>query len=162
MASAHEEEEEEDAELKELTAELSGLKERIKKAREAAADADFVALTDNIAELGYIKIKPRRKLAGHLAKVTDAQWGSDSQHLLSAGQDGNLLVWDVISKNKLFVISLKTPWVIACAYSASREFVASGGLDDVCSVHDLRSRDGEAQLDKELKGHNGCVVRFVR
>lgn len=73
MASAQEvvleDGEEEDAELKELSAEISSLKERIKKAREEAADADFVALTDDIAELGYIKIKPRRKLVGHLAKV---------------------------------------------------------------------------------------------
>lgn len=83
------------------------------------------------------------------------QWGSESQQLLSAGQDGNLLVWDVLSKNKLFAIGLKTPWVIACAFGPGQELVASGGLDDVCSVYDLRSRDGEAQLDKELKGHSG-------
>ncbi len=156
-------EEEEDPELAGLAEEITALRDRLEKARAEVADTDFATLRDDLHELGYIKVKKRRKLAGHLAKVTDIQWGGDSVHLLSAGQDGNILVWDVFTKNKLFVVGLKTPWVIACAFSPSQQMIASGGLDDVCSLHDLRSRDGEPQLDKELKGHTGFIsgIQFL-
>ena len=35
----------------------------------------------------------RRILKGHLAKVYAMQWAGDSEHLVSASQDGKLIIW---------------------------------------------------------------------
>uniref|UniRef100_A0AA85KMP2 WD_REPEATS_REGION domain-containing protein n=1 Tax=Trichobilharzia regenti TaxID=157069 RepID=A0AA85KMP2_TRIRE len=120
-------------------------------------------MTENVPELGRIKFKVRKHLRGHLAKVTSLQWGSDNQLLLSASQDGKLIVWDTFSGKKIHMIALKTAWVIGSAFSPSMNFVASGGLDNVISYFSLKSQDGTAEFLRELTGHNGYIacVRFV-
>ena len=39
--------------------------------------------------------------AGHLAKIYAMHWASDSRNLVSASQDGKLIVWDSYSTNKV-------------------------------------------------------------
>ena len=40
-------------------------------------------------------------LSGHLAKIYAMHWASDSRNLVSASQDGKLIVWDSYSTNKV-------------------------------------------------------------
>ncbi|CAH8623925.1 unnamed protein product [Schistosoma mattheei] len=150
-------------EEKALDAEILNLKTSITDAQKAVADTDFYKMTENVPELGRIKFKVRKHLRGHLAKVTSIQWASDNQLLLSASQDGKLIVWDTFSGKKIHMIALKTAWVIGCAFSPSMNFVASGGLDNVISYFNLKSQDGTAEFVREFTGHNGYIacVRFI-
>lgn len=57
-----------------------------------------------------------------------------SSNLVSASQDGKLIVWDGYTTNKVHAIPLRSSWVMTCAYAPSGNYVACGGLDNICSV----------------------------
>ena len=57
------------------------------------------------------------------------------RNLVSASQDGKLIVWDSYSTNKVHAIPLRSSWVMTCAYAPSGSFVACGGLDNICSIY---------------------------
>ena len=108
-------------------------------------------------------MKVRRTLKGHLAKIYAMHWSEDKTHLVSASQDGKLLVWDGLTTNKVHAIPLRSSWVMTCAYSPSGGFVACGGLDNICSVYNLRSRDIPIRVIRELNAHTGYLscCRFM-
>ncbi|KAG5457237.1 MAG: hypothetical protein BJ554DRAFT_2803, partial [Olpidium bornovanus] len=56
--------------------------------------------------LPRIVMKVRRTLKGHLAKIYAMHWASDKRHLVSASQDGKLIVWDAYTMNKVHAIPL--------------------------------------------------------
>lgn len=58
------------------------------------------------------KLKIRRTLKGHLSKIYAMQWAADAHHLVSASQDGKLLVWDGLTTNKLHAIPLRSTWFV--------------------------------------------------
>jgi len=66
-----------------------------------------------------------------------------------------------MTRNKVQAIVLKTSWVMSCAYSQTGKFVASGGLDNSCSVYqlDVQSDPGVVAKPpvKELAHHDGYV-----
>lgn len=113
--------------------------------------------------LTRISIKVKRTLKGHLAKIYAVHWSNDKRHLVSASQDGRLIVWDAQTTNKIHAIPLRSSWVMTCAYSPSGNFVACGGLDNICTVYNLRSRDGTARIARELSAHTGYLscCRFI-
>lgn len=117
-------------------------------------------------------MRPRRNLRGHLAKIYAMHWAQDIRHLVSASQDGKLIVWDAPTSNKVHAIPLRSSWVMTCAYSPSGNLVACGGLDNICSVYNLRSAStgqstgpgqGPAKGVKELSAHSGYLscCRFL-
>jgi len=65
--------------------------------------------------------------------------------LVSASQDGRLLVWDALTTNKTHAIPLRSSWVMTCAYSPGDggKFVASGGLDNNCSIYNYNKTMGK-------------------
>jgi len=79
---------------------------------------------------------------GHFGKIYDLQWCPDetSKSLVSASQDGNLIVWDAHTTYKVFAIPLRgtASWVMTCAYAPGGNLVACGGLDNICSIYDVR------------------------
>jgi len=113
--------------------------------------------------IARLNLKSRKQLRGHLAKVYALHWSDDKQHLVSASQDGKLLVWDGISTNKIHAVPLRSTWVMTCAYAPSGTFVACGGLDNICSVYNLRSRDPPGKTFRELNAHTGYIscCRFL-
>jgi guanine nucleotide-binding protein G(I)/G(S)/G(T) subunit beta-1 len=52
---------------------------------------------------------------------------------------------------------------MTCAYSQSGAFVACGGLDNNCSIYNLRSRDIPIRVCRELGAHTGYLscCRFL-
>ncbi|KAI6136267.1 guanine nucleotide binding protein, beta polypeptide 1, partial [Pisolithus sp. B1] len=105
------------------------LKEKIRASREASADTSLRAMAAEVDTLPRIVMRPRRALKGHLAKIYC--------HAL----DGKLIVWDAYTTNKVHAIPLRSSWVMTCAYSPSGNYVACGGLDNICSIYNLNSRD---------------------
>jgi WD40 repeat protein len=114
--------------------------------------------------LPRIVMRPRRALRGHLAKIYAMHWAADRRHLVSASQDGKLIVWDAYTTNKVHAIPLRSSWVMTCAYSPSGNFVACGGLDNICSIYNLNNKDGtSARGARELSAHSGYLscCRFI-
>jgi len=83
--------------------------------------------------------------------------------LVSASQDGKLLVWDGLTTNKVHAVPLRSSWVMTCAYSPTGGFVACGGLDNICSVYNLRSSETTTRPTRELNAHTGYLscCRFL-
>jgi len=107
------------------------MKEKIKAHRDQMNDTTLKNFTKELPPLPRNdKLKVRRTLKGHLAKIYAMHWAEDKVHLVSASQDGKLLVWDGLTTNKVHAIPLRSSWVMTCAYSPSGGFVACGGLDN--------------------------------
>lgn len=73
----------------------------LQDARKAAADTNLAAATASMEPIGRVQMRTRRTLRGHLAKIYAMHWGSDSRNLVSASQDGKLIVWDSHTTNKV-------------------------------------------------------------
>jgi guanine nucleotide-binding protein G(I)/G(S)/G(T) subunit beta-1 len=118
----------------------------------------------DVDPLPRIVMRPRRALRGHLAKIYAMHWAADRRHLVSASQDGKLIVWDAYTTNKVHAIPLRSSWVMTCAYSPSGNFVACGGLDNICSIYNLNSKEGNSVKGaRELSAHSGYLscCRFI-
>lgn len=102
--------------------------------------------------------KPRRNLRGHMGKVYAMQWGN-AKNLVSASQDGKLIVWSADLEAKLNLVTLKMAWVMTCAYEQSAgQLVACGGLDNICSVYKLKPAGNTiSRAEAELRGHDGYL-----
>eukprot|EP00048_Salpingoeca_helianthica_P016033 m.230095 g.230095 ORF g.230095 m.230095 type:complete len:342 (-) comp17916_c0_seq1:439-1464(-) len=150
--------------FEQLRSETDQLEKKIAASRKACADTDIVRASAGIPPLTKINMRVRRTLRGHLAKIYALHWAADSRHLVSASQDGKLIVWDAWTSNKVNAIALRSSWVMTCAYAPSGDMVACGGLDNICTVFNLREEvDGQAKITKELVGHNGYLscCRFI-
>ena len=103
-------------------------------------------------------IKMRRTLKGHFGKVYAMHWASDSQSLVSASQDGKLIIWNAYTTNKTNAIPLRSSWVMTCAFEQSKgNLIACGGLDNVCSIYNIQQQNANARATKELVSHDGYL-----
>lgn len=87
-------------------------------------------------------------------------WTPDKNRIVSASQDGRLIVWNALTSQKTHAIKLPCAWVMTCAFSPSGQSVACGGLDSVCSIFNLNSptdKDGNLPVTRMLSGHKGYV-----
>ncbi|OBW68444.1 MAG: Aldo/keto reductase [Aureobasidium pullulans] len=140
------------------------LKDRIKKKKDELADTTLRDVARQRTEaLPRLQMKTKRTLKGHLAKIYAMHWSTDRRHLVSASQDGKLIIWDAYSTNKVHAIPLRSSWVMTCAYAPSGNYVACGGLDNICSIYNLSARDGPTRVARELSGHSGYLscCRFI-
>jgi len=114
-----------------------------------------------------VGMKQRRILKGHFGKIYAMHWASnDSRHLVSASQDGKLIIWNAFTTNKVHAIPLRSSWVMTCAYSPSGNLVACGGLDNLCSIYRLPNGKNDNLPQKtyaELAHHEGYLscCRFI-
>lgn len=150
--------------INELRKEAEELKSKIKKIKDDLNDTSLKTAAKDASEITTkVPLKVRRTLRGHLAKIYAMHWAEDKSNLVSASQDGKLLVWDALTTNKQHAIPLRSSWVMTCAYSPSGGFVACGGLDNICSVYNLRSRELPIRVSRELNAHTGYLscCRFL-
>ncbi|MCJ1431303.1 guanine nucleotide-binding protein subunit beta 1 [Xylographa pallens] len=143
-----------------------GLKDKIKRRKDDLMDTNLHTVAFQHTEpLPRIGMRVRRILKGHLAKIYAMHWSTDRRHLVSASQDGKLIIWDAYTTNKVHAIPLRSSWVMTCAYAPSGNYVACGGLDNICSVYNLSASHGEGPLRvaRELSGHSGYLscCRFI-
>uniref|UniRef100_H2PLP5 G protein subunit beta 2 n=1 Tax=Pongo abelii TaxID=9601 RepID=H2PLP5_PONAB len=151
------------SELEQLRQEAEQLRNQIRDARKACGDSTLTQITAGLDPVGRIQMRTRRTLRGHLAKIYAMHWGTDSRLLVSASQDGKLIIWDSYTTNKVHAIPLRSSWVMTCAYAPSGNFVACGGLDNICSIYSLKTREGNVRVSRELPGHTGYLscCRFL-
>jgi guanine nucleotide-binding protein G(I)/G(S)/G(T) subunit beta-1 len=104
--------------------------------------------------------KCRRILKGHFGKITAVHWAGDSRGVVSASQDGNLLLWNAVTANKLQSISLKSSYVMSVGMEQTKgNMVACGGLDNLCTVYKLDN----PSIAMEMASHDGFLscCRFM-
>lgn len=101
-------------------------------------------------------VKCRRTLKGHFGKITALDWSNDGSTIVSASQDGNLLLWDAVSTSKKQTVRLKSAYVMSVCMEKEGRFVASGGLDNACSVY--RVGGDQPKLATELVSHEGYLA----
>lgn len=154
-------------EMDRIKVEIDELNEKVQAFRDREK-GNFVATYSQQAKVPPTKtaLKMRRYLKGHFGKIYAVHWGpAESRSLVSASQDGKLIVWNAATTNKTAAIALRSSWVMTCAYAPSGQLVACGGLDNLCSVYKLAEvKDGERSRPyRELAGHDGYLscCRFL-
>jgi guanine nucleotide-binding protein G(I)/G(S)/G(T) subunit beta-1 len=165
--------------LRRAQGQIAALKERIAGLRKAKEDdIDWEALglpsSEYTGRDGTPMPSPptfafniRRSLRGHFGKIYAADWAGDNITVASAGQDGRLIIWNAFTENKRNLIALRSAWAMACATEKEEgRLVATGGLDNVASVHDVtKSGVGmDSPPVHTLVGHDGYIsdLKFLR
>mmetsp|Transcript_66 Transcript_66/g.98 ORF Transcript_66/g.98 Transcript_66/m.98 type:complete len:346 (+) Transcript_66:380-1417(+) len=148
--------------------ELNDVKERLKLLKgelQAARQAKFTGSFDQSPKGPINPMKLRRQLKGHFGKVYAMHWaGAGSEKLVSASQDGKLIVWNGNTTNKIQAIPLRSSWVMTCAFEqVENKLVACGGLDNMCSIYPLTQDSTLNRATCELAGHDGYLscCRFL-
>jgi len=147
------------------------LKSEVEKQRNARlenyAGIKSVALSSKspIAGLGLTP-RLRRTLKGHFGKIYAMHWGAKPNQLVSASQDGKLIIWNAFTNTKLHAIPLRSSWVMTCGFEQTMgNMVACGGLDNICTVYRVTEGDesGSNRAHRELVGHDGYLscCRFI-
>ncbi|KAJ6237430.1 guanine nucleotide-binding protein beta g protein beta [Anaeramoeba flamelloides] len=150
--------------IEEKKNELKLLKEELSNKRSGGNSLILRTTSSDVQSFNSSPLKIRRNLTGHLGKIYGMHWATDSAKLVSASQDGRLIVWNAKSTNKLLAIALRSNWVMTTGFAPSGKMVASGGLDNVCSVFDITDTEDEnLSAFRELNGHTGYIscTRFL-
>lgn len=144
---------------------VENLKAQVSKAQEEKTNG-YTGMKDIVggkaSQLGPTP-KIRRTLKGHFGKVYALHWSGDNKQLVSASQDGKLIVWDAMNNVKLQAIPLRSSWVMTCAFEQSKGgMVACGGLDNLCSIYQL-NQPQVLRSFRELAAHDGYLscCRFI-
>ncbi|KAL5715232.1 Guanine nucleotide-binding protein subunit beta [Ranunculus cassubicifolius] len=143
---------------------LDELNQRLKQKRLLLLDTDVETHVKS-QERSAVSFGPTdlvccRTLQGHTGKVYSLDWSREKNRIVSASQDGRLIVWNALTRQKTHAIKLSCAWVMTCTFSPSSQYVACGGLDSACSIYNLSSpaeRDGNLPLSRMLSGHKGYV-----
>jgi guanine nucleotide-binding protein G(I)/G(S)/G(T) subunit beta-1 len=154
------------AELNQARKQLEELKGKLEKIREEQNEKNALPSANRSKAGGNLNMQPRRILKGHFGKIYSMQWGPDSRHVVSASQDGKLIIWNAYTTNKVHAIPLRSSWVMTCDFSSSGNLVACGGLDNICSVYKVpQGKEAENQriTPSELAQHEGYLscCRFI-
>jgi len=150
--------------------EISELNEKITLLRGDLESAPLMDLAESKGlDPKHAMLKQRRILKGHFGKIYALHWAANSRNLVSASQDGKLIIWNGFTTNKVHAVPLRSSWVMTCAYSETGQLVACGGLDNLCSVYKLpgnKAGEGPAQQKTyaELSQHEGYLscCRFIK
>ncbi|KAM6959408.1 guanine nucleotide-binding protein G(I)/G(S)/G(T) subunit beta-3b [Aplochiton taeniatus] len=151
----------EKAEMEKLKKEADALRTQIEAARKAVADTNMADAASGVAPAPRVQLKTRKTLKGHLAKIYAMHWSTDARQMVSASQDGKLLIWDSYTGNKVNAVPLKSSWVMTCGFAPSGNLVASGGLDNMCTVYNIKTP--AVKTLRELDAHTGYLscCRFL-
>jgi len=148
-------------EVTKLKKSLNKIREQIKNSSLSKSDKSLGEYAkENDVSYGPIELKLRRTLKGHTAKVYEFDFcKSIPRNIVSASQDGKLIVWNFLSAHKLYVILLKSTWVLTCAYAPGGNNVSCGGLDNIIYTYKLGDEE-VPDNPEELKGHEQCILRL--
>ncbi|XP_065351424.1 guanine nucleotide-binding protein subunit beta-2 [Cloeon dipterum] len=156
----------EDSEQTALRTELENLISSIQDKQKEVNDANLADKCGDMGDAPKIRLSTKKMLKGHINKVTTCHYSGDSRHAVTGSLDGKLIIWDTWTGNKVQVIPLRSSWVMSSTFAPSGNFVACGGMDNMCTVYDVNNRDastGAAKMLRELLGYEGFLssCRFI-
>lgn len=104
-----------------------------------------------------ISLTSVRTFNHHTGDVTSVQWSGDDQMFVSAGKDGQVAVWNALTKKKVQSMTVDMKMLMTCAFERKKnQLVAVGGADKVCSVFTV-GQAGILHPIAELTGHDGYI-----
>ena len=136
---------------------------QINKVKSKIQDATLFDMAKQVPSLNKLSInlKSTLVLKGHNNKIADLRWSADSKSILSASQDGFMLIWDSASGLKQNAIPLDSQWVLTCAISPRGNLVASAGLNNNCTVYGVSKENRIQQNIRTIfKGHT-CYISDI-
>jgi len=146
--------------LDKLRINIKNLQNSINRLRGRREDALKIAARSRKIPTPQTNFRQRRLLKGHYGRVYAVQWQQavdEADQLVSASQDGKLIIWNARTTNKLGLIALKSTWVMTCAYAPSGRYVASGGLDNMCTIFPTNNLHNDPKPTAELRHHEGYI-----
>ncbi|KAL7305936.1 hypothetical protein TKK_0001410 [Trichogramma kaykai] len=154
-----------DAETTALKNELNELITKCKDDQKKMQDTTIEDACGSVGDAPKVKMVTKKMLKGHINKVNSVHFSGDSRHCVTGSLDGKLIIWDTWTGNKVQIIPLRSAWVMSVAFAPSGNFVACGGMDNMCTVYDVNNRDatGSAKITRELLGYEGFLssCRFL-
>jgi len=147
--------------IKQCKAACEELRRRIDEHRGGEDDTNYLSAAAS-GPPPPINLRQRRILKGHFGKIYALHWAADSKHLVSASQDGKLIIWQGMTTNKVEAIPLRSSWVMTCAYSPSGKLVACGGLDNLCSVYKLTFAANPNGVSAGISEHKGAYRELAQ
>jgi len=147
--------------IKAAREEVEGLKKQIENTRNEKGDKGLAEVSGTSVE--KCELKNRKMLKGHFGKIYAMHWDVDDRRVVSASQDGKLIIWNALTTNKIQAIPLRSSWVMTCAFGTDSEMVACGGLDNICSIYNVNADSAPQKPTRELQGHDGYLscCRFL-
>jgi WD40 repeat protein len=126
--------------LPHIVAQLQGHVHRINSAVLSADDVT-VASGDQSGELRLWNLRngASRKLPAHQGSIMAIALDPTGQHLASAGADGTIQLWEVVTGQALHLLQGHTNVVITCAFSPNGRWLASSGVDRTVRLWDVAS-----------------------
>lgn len=117
------------------------LYDEIISVKKRTQDTNLQRTSVNVATIprDSCKLRLYNTLRGHQNKIAKLCWNADSTKILSASQDGYMILWDTITGYKKQAIQLDNPWVLTCSISPNEKLVASAGLDNNCTIYKIKS-----------------------
>lgn len=117
-------------------------------------DATIQAISQNVNQIpkNSCNLTLYNTLRGHQNKIAKLCWSSDSSKILSASQDGFMIIWDAVTGFKKHAIQLNNPWVLTCSYSPNEKLVASAGLDNNCTIYKIKPDTSNFPVTEERNG----------
>ena len=141
--------------LEELTAQFKEIQEKSGSLIRSVASQDEKSVRV-LVETG-VSLKCVRSFNYHSSDVTSLQWSGDDQMFVSAGKDGQVAVWNALSKKKIQSNEVNIKMLMTCAFEKKKnQLVATGGGDRVCSVFAV-GQAGIRHAVAELSGHEGYI-----
>jgi len=130
---------------------------RLDNLRKDVADTTLEKEAKKVPVLSRRPINCRRTLRGHFAKVHDLSWSKDSRTLVTASQDGKILLWDAYTGHKENLIHAECKWMMSCDMSPLGRLVIAGGLDCLCTIYQVAG-DSEQQCIRQRLDHNNFIA----
>lgn len=94
----------------------------------------------------------QKTLEGHKFGTMEIGWSPDNSKLVSAGQDGQLKIWNVKTQKILKTLQGGVQWVEHVSWSPNGDFIASA------AGKILRIWDSEGSLIQEYKDHPSTIT----
>lgn len=120
-------------------AESEMLQHRIASIRREVRNTSLSQVSHSVPALTNLKLSKPNLYKGHRGKINDMKLAHSSQTLVTVGQDGFAIIWDAITGSKMDFVQLANCWALSCAISPLGRLIATGGLDNACTVYTVKN-----------------------
>lgn len=127
--------------------------------RHVPKETDKTSVGSDVPPIKQLPLRRTSVLRSQWSKMVALDWSRDSKHILTASQDGYMIVWNAEDGYKVQAMKLPVLWVLCCAYSPSGRLVASGGLDNACTLYNMvdRKKSYDVPIAKRLLRHKDYI-----
>ncbi|MGB0383779.1 MAG: TIR domain-containing protein, partial [Ardenticatenaceae bacterium] len=117
----------------------------------------FVTEEAGLALYNALAVHPHRVITlqqGHIDSLTHAAWSSDNRRILTASRDGDVRVWNAISREERLTLSGHSDSLTHAAWSHDSSRILTASSDHSAKVWDAAS----AEVLLTLSGHSDSVT----